>query len=199
MKKTLKTLLSFLIVLGIVLSASACGAKKSTSGDKKSNGMLQPGAASMDELIDTLASKYIFSDKSIKMMSNSMLCWMAEEINDSDVLKNNTGEIRNTLEEYLKGRNKDEFEDIVTQIRVKIEETEKIDTESIYEDAESENNKKIKEALSSETDGVESVYATSGTAKLQDGSEKEDFEFEDELIYIVKVDGRYYWYAPEMF
>lgn len=157
-------------------------------------GMLQPGAATMDELIDTLAKNSMFSEKAISMMSNSMLWWMWEdELDQPNVMYGDTSEIRAAI----KNEREEGFERI-ENVRVFVDDVKEVDEEELSNyKAELFNEKEHGKICLAETMATEKIFMISGYVKCY--GERREFDFDDSGIGIIKANGRYYWCAMEIF
>ena len=228
MRKILITVLTVFFIIGILatvihtvklmnnksektdVSSNGCFVSSETEVNN-GNGMIQPGATSLNELIDTLATKYLLSDASIEMMSNEMLCWMDEEFSSSDafefytpdVLSGEPRKIREAIELYLKNSLEDdyyEYDTKLTATRIVIEDTKPTEIEEgWYDEIQNDESERRKSLYTSEMNNLQAIYNVSGSLKTKDGIMEAKFDFDDMGLRIIKVNNRFYWSFIEMF
>lgn len=228
MQKILITALTVFLIIGILATVIHTVKSRSNKSEKtdvssndsfasskteanNGNGMIQPGAASLNELIDTLATKYLLSDASIEMMSNEMLCWMDEEFSSSDafefytpdVLSGEPRKIREAIELYLKNSLEDdyyEYDTKLTATRIVIEDTKPTEIEDgWYDEIQNDESERRKSLYTSEMNNLQAIYNVSGSLKTKDGTMEAKFDFDDMGLRIIKVNNRFYWSFIEMF
>ncbi len=198
---------SVLVLCIIALSVTAI--KPNSNG-----GMLQPGAASIDELIDTLSDNSIISEEAISMMSNYTLWYFAVECEQPSVMYDDTSEIRSAI---IHDEVDDDAADLFAAIekaRIFIQEVEETDGWD-YSDLTAGEIEELNEELDATMDELDELEGVDkGTLRMMKksllaeikateksfdvyGYFKHDGEREeiDDEIMIIKANGRYYW-AP---
>ncbi len=186
MKKVIKLSVVFMAI--IIFGCSLAGCRKRT--------MLEPGAASIDELIDTLSENDKFSDEYFKVCSNTQLVIGTLKFEEDDVssfLRGDADEKRSILKEnsdsqdyYLNSRLRIDILDYspvsVTEfynyVYEMLDEVDELDGMNI--------SAELRELIDAESGACDAVYKASGNDNIA-GEKPESWSG-----CIIKVNDRYY-------
>ena len=181
MKKVIKLSAVFMAI--IIFCCSLAGCRKRT--------MLESGAASIDELTYTLSYNSLLSENCVEVMSNSMLCGLSAYGKYRDVLSGDPDKIESALRYELDEDNYYTF----SNATILIDDTYEVSADNFYNDQYDyidSSDSTLKDLIDSERSACSAVYVAEGYIAL-DG-ETQSFDADDEYIFIIEANGRYYFY-----
>lgn len=181
MKKVIKLSVVFMAIIIFCCSLAGCG----------KGAMIEPGAASIDDLTHTLSYNGLLSENCVEFMSNSMLCGLSGYGQYSDVLSGDPDKIESTLRYAL---DEDDYYTL-SNATIHIDYTYEVSADNFYNDQYDyidSSDSTLKELIDSERSACSVVYVAEGYIAL-DG-ETQSFDADDEYIFIIEANGRYYFY-----